>query len=117
MNTTETELARIKEFASSHQMSVSGFMRMASLERAQVRPFFSEDDLLIIAHLMSEIKNSGLDIGDDIRALNKGIPGAKEALRNDIVTMERALGDLCQELSGCLIASRSKVRAPRNAKR
>ncbi|TNM65334.1 hypothetical protein [Aliirhizobium smilacinae] len=96
--TTEDEMAAIIVASKRHNMTISGFVRSAVCECAEIRPFFTEDDRLIIKHLRAELKCEGLNLTSMLIALNRGDRSDLNDIKNSILAMERTIAGLCMEL-------------------
>lgn len=96
--TTEDEMAAIIAASKRHKMTISAFVRSAICECAEIRPFFTEDDRLIVNYLRAELKHEGLNLTSLLVALNRGDRSDIDDIKASILSMERTIAGLCWEL-------------------
>jgi hypothetical protein len=96
--TTEEEMTAIIAASKRRNMTISGFIRSAVCECAEIRPFFTDDDRLLISHLRSELKREGLNLTSILIALNRGDRSDVDDIKRRIVAMEQIIAGLCTEL-------------------
>jgi hypothetical protein len=106
---TEADYLAISAMASRQKLTLSKFMLFASLERAEVRPFFSDEDLFILRYLREELRNDGLLFMDHIRALNWGDVSLEDTVKADVQRMSRTVAALCIELKACVNPRRGQL--------
>jgi hypothetical protein len=102
VHASEADYLSISAMASQRKLTVSTFMRLASLECADVRPFFSDEDIFILRYLREELRDEGLLFMDHIRALNWGDASIEDAVKADILRISRTVAALCVELRTCV---------------
>jgi hypothetical protein len=115
VHASEADYLSISAMASRRKLTVSTFMRLASLECAEVRPFFSEDDLMILQYLREELRGEGLLFMDHIRALNSGGVRIEESLKADILRISRTVVALCVELKACVNLGKRQLSEAKDA--
>lgn len=109
VHATEADYLAISAMASRQKLTVSKFMLFASLERAEVRPFFSDEDLFILQYLREELRNDGLLFMDHIRAMNWGNASLGDTVKADVQRMSRTVAALCVELRACVNPVRGQL--------
>lgn len=109
VHATEADYLAITAMASRQKLTVSKFMLLASLARAEVRPFFSDEDLFILHYLREELRNDGLLFMDHIRALNWGDASLEDTVKADVQRMSKTVAALCVELKACVNPLRGQL--------
>lgn len=66
------EYAAIEKAAEAADMTVSGFFRSLIIEGAGARPFLTEEDRLVMALLLEDMRAIGVNLNQVARALNSG---------------------------------------------
>lgn len=66
------EYAAIEKAANAADMTVSGFFRSLIIEGAGARPFLTEEDRLVMALLLEDMRVIGVNLNQVARALNSG---------------------------------------------
>ncbi|MER8524181.1 MobC family plasmid mobilization relaxosome protein [Mesorhizobium sp. M1076] len=66
------EYAAIEKAAKTADMTVSGFFRSLIIEGAGARPFLGEEDRLVMALLLEDMRAIGVNLNQVARALNTG---------------------------------------------
>ncbi|TIT42241.1 MAG: MobC family plasmid mobilization relaxosome protein, partial [Mesorhizobium sp.] len=66
------EYAAIEKAAKAADMTVSGFFRSLVIEGAGARPFLTEEDRLVMALLLEDMRAIGVNLNQVARALNSG---------------------------------------------
>ncbi|RWP57383.1 MAG: MobC family plasmid mobilization relaxosome protein [Mesorhizobium sp.] len=66
------EYAAIEKSANAADMTVSGFFRSLIIEGAGARPFLTEEDRLVMALLLEDMRAIGVNLNQVARALNSG---------------------------------------------
>ncbi|RWA97492.1 MobC family plasmid mobilization relaxosome protein [Mesorhizobium sp.] len=66
------EYAAIEKAAKAADMTVSGFFRSMVIEGAGARPFLTEEDRLVMALLLEDMRAIGVNLNQVARALNSG---------------------------------------------
>lgn len=97
---TANELAAIAETAAQAQTTVTDFVRSVALDRSEVRPFYSDEDRLLLLFLRDELKREGLNLTRLLISLNRDERFAEAACKQEILGMQRVIAALCMELSG-----------------
>ncbi|MER9776687.1 MobC family plasmid mobilization relaxosome protein [Mesorhizobium sp. M0220] len=66
------EYAAIEKAAGAADMTVSGFFRSLIIEGAGAQPFLTEEDRLVMALLLEDMRAIGVNLNQVARALNSG---------------------------------------------
>ncbi|TIU20596.1 MAG: MobC family plasmid mobilization relaxosome protein, partial [Mesorhizobium sp.] len=66
------EYAAIERAAKAADMTVSGFFRSLIIEGAGARPFLTEEERLVMALLLEDMRAIGVNLNQVARALNSG---------------------------------------------
>ncbi|PAQ03782.1 MobC family plasmid mobilization relaxosome protein (plasmid) [Mesorhizobium mediterraneum] len=66
------EYAAIEKAAKAADMTVSGFFRSLIIEGAGAQPFLTEEDRLVMALLLEDMRAIGVNLNQVARALNSG---------------------------------------------
>ncbi|MER8817580.1 MobC family plasmid mobilization relaxosome protein [Mesorhizobium sp. M0142] len=66
------EYAAIEKAAKAADITVSGFFRSLIIEGAGARPFLTEEDRLVMALLLEDMRAIGVNLNQVARALNSG---------------------------------------------
>lgn len=96
---TANELAAIAEIATQAQTTVTDFVRSMALNRAGVKPFYSEEDRLLLLFLRDELKREGLNLTRLLITLNRDERFIDASCKQEILGMQRVIAALCVELS------------------
>ncbi|MCF6110330.1 MobC family plasmid mobilization relaxosome protein [Mesorhizobium muleiense] len=66
------EYAAIEKAAKAADMTVSGFFRSLIIEGAGARPFLTEEERLVMALLLEDMRAIGVNLNQVARAVNSG---------------------------------------------
>ncbi len=91
------EMAKIEQAAQAAELTVSAFMRSLILEGAGVRPFFTEEDRVILSALLADLRAVGVNLNQLARAANRKKPRTDEE-RAVIDDVQRAIAALLYEI-------------------
>ena len=92
------EMVKIEAAAQAAELTVSAFMRSLILEGAGVRPFFTEEDRVIVSALFADLRAVGVNLNQLARAANRRKPRTDEE-RAVIDGVRRAIAALLYEIS------------------
>lgn len=95
---TADEYAALEEAAKAADMTVSGFFRSLSLEGAGVRPVMTQDDRLIMAMLLEDMRAIGVNLNQVARALNSGRGVHPSELDINLANVQRVQAAVMTEL-------------------
>jgi hypothetical protein len=88
------EMVKIEDAAQATELTVSAFIRSLTLEGAGVRPFFTEEDRVILSALLADLRAVGINLNQLARAANGRKPRTDE---------ERAVIDGVQRVMAALL--------------
>jgi hypothetical protein len=91
------EVAKIEQAAQAAALTVSAFMRSLTLEGAGVRPFFTEEDRVILSMLLGDLRAVGINLNQLARAANRRSPRPDEE-RAVIDDVQRVIAALLYEI-------------------
>ncbi|MHC2258257.1 MobC family plasmid mobilization relaxosome protein [Sinorhizobium meliloti] len=95
---TADEYASLEEAAKAADMTVSGFFRSLTLEGAGVRPILTQDDRLIMAMLLEDMRAIGVNLNQVARALNSGRGVHPSELDINLANVQRVQAAVMTEL-------------------
>jgi Bacterial mobilisation protein (MobC) len=95
---TADEYAALEEAAKAADMTVSGFFRSLTLEGAGVRPILTQDDRLIMAMLLEDMRAIGVNLNQVARALNSGRGVHPSELDINLANVQRVQAAVMTEL-------------------
>lgn len=95
---TAEEYAALEEAAKAADMTVSGFFRSLTLEGAGVRPILTQDDRLIMAMLLEDMRAIGVNLNQVARALNSGRGVHPSELDINLANVQRVQAAVMTEL-------------------
>ena len=91
------DMARIEQAAWGAELTVCAFMRSLTLEGAGVRPFFTQEDRIILSALLADLRAVGINLNQLARAANRRGPRLDEE-RAVIDDVQRAMAALLYEI-------------------
>lgn len=97
---TPDEAGALAAFAQSHDLPISDFLRQAGLARADIKPFFTDDDRSFLLHLRDELRSEGLNLTSLLLSLNVDKVPVEEEVKHQVLVMQRTIAALCVDLLG-----------------
>ena len=91
------EMVKIEDAAQAAELTVSAFMRSLILEGAGIRPFFTEEDRVILSALLADLRAVGVNVNQLARAANRRKPRTDEE-RAVIDGVQRAIAAVLYEI-------------------
>lgn len=91
------EMVKIEQAAQAAELTVSAFMRSLILEGAGLRPFFTEEDRVILSALLADLRVVGVNLNQLARAANRRRPRTDEE-RAVLDDAQRAIAALLYEI-------------------
>ena len=107
---TVSEFASLEHAAGSAEMTVSAFLRSLAMEGAGVRPFFSDDDRLVLEVLISDVRALGINLNQIARSVNGGMHPSGSELPDLLSDIQRLLAAVLLEMRRFAGRGRSRRR-------
>jgi Mobilization protein NikA len=93
-----SEMAAIERAAQNAGLGLSAFMRSLTLEGAGVRPFFTDDDRVILMLLLTGLRSAGVNLNQFARSVNSAEPNRLAGVPDAIGDLQKVVAALMLEL-------------------